>query len=115
MPGITIAWGDEALGIVVSLVALAVVLAVVNASIGRLARLVSVPLNLLTLGFFAVIVDAALLLLVALLVDLAGTALIVIGGFPPDLTLRGRRHRPALGASSSAPSRPLLTVLIPRA
>ncbi len=72
VPGITIAWGDQAEGIVVTLVVLALVFGIVNASIGRLARLLSIPLNVLTLGLFSVIVNAALLLLVAWLVGLVG-------------------------------------------
>jgi putative membrane protein len=86
VPGIEIAWGDDALVIVISLVTLGAVLAVVNASVGRILRIVSLPLNLLTLGFFAVVIDAALLLLVAFLVDAAWQPLLVIGGFPPELT-----------------------------
>ena len=105
VPGITIAWGDEAEVIVVTLVALALVFGIVNASVGRLARSLSIPLNLLTLGSFAVVVDAALLLLVAWPGRASGDRLIVIGGFPPDLTLAGRRSPLALEPSSSAPSR----------
>jgi putative membrane protein len=114
VPGITIAWGDEAEGIVVTLLVLALVFGVVNASIGRFARLLSIPLNILTLGLFSVLVNAALLLLVAWLAGLPGTDLIVIGGFPPDLTpqavITAGAGAVVIGAVST-----LLALLIPRA
>jgi len=97
VPDVVIAWGDDALAIVASLLVLAVVLSLVNASIGRLLQVVALPLNLLTLGLFSVVIDAALLMLVAFLVDAVWQPLIVIGGYPPDLTL-GAVGAAALGA-----------------
>ena len=60
---------------------------IVNASIGRLLQVVALPLNLLTLGLFSVVIDGALLLLVAFIVDAAWQPLIVVGGFPPEMSL----------------------------
>jgi putative membrane protein len=85
VPGIEIAWSDDAAGIAITLLVLAVIFGLVNTSVGRVARLVSMPLNILTLGLFSVVLNAALLLAVAFVVDLLGEPLIVIGGFPPDL------------------------------
>lgn len=85
VPGIEIAWSDDAAGIAITLLVLAVIFGLVNTSIGRIARLVSIPLNILTLGLFSVVLNAALLLAVAFVVDLVWEPLIVIGGFPPDL------------------------------
>jgi putative membrane protein len=85
VPTIEIAWGDDGAGAVVTLVALAVVFGLVNAYVGPIARVLALPLNLLTLGLFSVVVNAGLLLLVALLIDLAWDPLLTIGGFPPDL------------------------------
>jgi putative membrane protein len=87
VPGIEVAWGEEGLVIAASLLALAVVLAAVDASLGRVLRLVAIPLNLVTLGLASVVVDAAILLLVAFIVDAAWEPLIVVGGFPPELSL----------------------------
>lgn len=95
VPGIEIAWSDDAAGIAITLLVLAVVFGLVNTSIGRIARLVSIPLNILTLGLFSVVLNAALLLAVAFVVDLVWEPLIVIGGFPPDLSW------PALVAAAS--------------
>jgi putative membrane protein len=84
---IEVEWADEPEGIGVTLLILALVFGLINAFIRPLAKVVSIPLNIATLGLFSVMLNAALLLLVAYLVDLVFGPLIVIGGFPPDLTL----------------------------
>ena len=113
VPGIEIAWSDDAAGIAITLLVLAVVFGLVNTSIGRIARVVSVPLNILTLGLFSIVVNAALLLAVAFVVDLVWEPLTVIGGFPPDLAW------PALVAAASgalviSAVSTALTILIPQ-
>jgi putative membrane protein len=85
VPDIEIEWADDAPGIGLTLLVLAIAFGLVNALIRPIARLVSIPLNIATLGMFSVVLNAALLLGVAFLVDLAWGPLIVIGGFPPDL------------------------------
>lgn len=85
VPDIEIDWTDEAEGTLITLLALALVFGLVNAFIRPIARLVSIPLNIASLGMFSVVLNAALLLGVAFLVDLAWGPLIVIGGYPPDL------------------------------
>ncbi len=85
VPGIDIAWSDDAASIAITLLVLAVVFGLVNTAVQPAARLVSIPLNLLTLGLFSVVLNAGLLLAVAFVVDLMGEPLVVIGGFPPDL------------------------------
>jgi putative membrane protein len=112
VPGIEIAWGDDALGIALTLVALAIVFGLVNASIGSLARILSVPLNILTLGLFSVLLNAALLLLVALVVDLLWRPVIVIGGFPPELGLQALASA-AAGALLIGVVSTVLNLLIP--
>ena len=85
VPDIAIDWADEAEGIALTLLALALVFGLVNTFIRPIAKLVSIPLNILSLGLFSVVLNAALLLLMAWLVDLVFGPLIAIGGFPPDL------------------------------
>lgn len=85
VPDIRIDWPDDAGGIGVTLLALALVFGLVNASLGPIARLVAIPLNVVTLGLFSVILNALLLLAVAFLVDVVTDPLIVIGGYPPEL------------------------------
>jgi putative membrane protein len=63
------------------------VFGLVNAAVRPIARLVRLPLDLLTLGTFSLVLNALLLLAMAWLVDLVTDPLIVIGGFPPDLGL----------------------------
>jgi putative membrane protein len=87
VPDIEVAWSDEASGVVISLVVLAVVFGLVNAAVRPIARLVRLPLDILTLGTFSLVLNALLLLAMAWLVDLVTDPLIVIGGFPPDLGL----------------------------
>jgi len=93
VPDIEVTWSEEAASVVISLLVLAIVFGIVNAAVRPIARLVSLPLNILTLGTFSVILNAMLLLAVAFLIDLAADPLIVIGGFPPELGL------PALAAA----------------
>ena len=87
VPGFVIEWADDAPGIVILLLALALVFGLVNASLKPIARLVSLPLNIATLGLFSILLNAALLLGVAFLVDLVWRPVIVIGGYPPDLSV----------------------------
>jgi putative membrane protein len=85
VPDIEVDWGDDTATTLLTLLLLALLVGLVNAFIRPLARLVSIPLNLATLGMFSVVLNAALLLGVAFVVDLAWGPLLVIGGFPPDL------------------------------
>ena len=85
VPDIEIEWADDAPGIGLTLLVLAIAFGLINALIRPIARLVSIPLNIATLGMFSVVLNAALLLGVAFLVDLAWGPLIVVGGYPPDL------------------------------
>jgi putative membrane protein len=64
----------------VTLLLVALVFGLVNATLGRVVRVVSIPLYILTLGLFGLIVNGFLLWVVAWLSDLAGFGLNV-GGF----------------------------------
>ena len=66
-------------------VAVALILALINAYVKPILKVLSFPITLLTVGLFAFILNALLLLLVAWLsaqVDIDFT----IGGFPPNFT-----------------------------
>ncbi|MEA2025949.1 MAG: phage holin family protein [Chloroflexota bacterium] len=112
VPDIEIDWSDEAEGTLITLVALALVFGLVNAFIRPIAKLVSIPLNIATLGMFSVVLNAALLLGVAFLVDLAWGPLIVIGGYPPDLGLEAIATA-AMGSFIISVVSTALTILIP--
>ena len=75
-------YGGDPVGLlVVSLIA-----GVVNGLLKPILKLVSLPLNMMTLGLFGLVINAALLLLIAWLSDLIGITF-TIGDFPPDFSI----------------------------
>ena len=66
-------------------IVVAVILALINSYLKPLLKLLSFPITLLTMGLFAFVLNAALLLLVAYIADLANIVF-TIGGFPPSFT-----------------------------
>ncbi|MEJ6488683.1 phage holin family protein [Leucobacter sp. USCH14] len=62
-------------GQVITLVLVALVFGLVNGTLGKVVRFVSIPLYILTLGLFGLIVNGLLLAVVAWLSDLAGFGL----------------------------------------
>jgi len=111
-PEIEVDWGDEATNVAVTLLLVAAVFGLVNTFIRPIARLVSVPLNILSLGLFAILLNGALLLLSAFLTDLAFGPLIVVGGFPPDLSVEAVTTA-AMGSFIISAITAALTFLIP--
>ena len=85
VPGISVDWGEDPVRAAVIVVALAALFGIVQTLLKPRSPLVTIPARILTLGLFPVLVDAALLLLVAGIVDAVTEPLLVIGGFPPDL------------------------------
>ena len=67
------------------LLAVALILALVNTYIRPIVKALSFPITLLSMGLFTFVLNALLLLLVALLSD-ALKLDFKIGGFPPNLT-----------------------------
>ena len=72
-------------GDIVQLLILAVLFGVVNALVKPIVKLLTWPINMMTLGLFGFVVNAALLLAVAYVSDAFGIPFSV-GGFPPNLT-----------------------------
>ena len=99
-------------GITVTLFVLAIAFGLVNGFIRPIARLVSIPLDMATLGLFSVVLNALLLMLVAFGVDILVGPLIVIGGFPPELSL-GAIGAAAVGSVVISAISAALTILIP--
>ena len=66
-------------------VVVAVILALINSYLKPILKALSFPITLLTMGLFAFILNAALLLLVAFIAD-AIDIQFTIGGFPPNFT-----------------------------
>ncbi|MEX1296004.1 MAG: phage holin family protein [Candidatus Limnocylindrales bacterium] len=114
VPDIVVEWADGTDGVVATLLILALVFGLVNGFIRPIARLVSIPLNVATLGLFSIVLNGALLLLVALVVDFLFGPLIVVGGFPPELGLQAIAAA-AVGSFIISAISAALTILIPDA
>ena len=71
---------DDDYSPLVTLVLVALVFGVVNGTLGKIVRIVSIPFYILTLGLFALIVNGLMLWIVAWLSGLAGFGL-AVGGF----------------------------------
>jgi putative membrane protein len=85
VPAVTVTWGDDGTSVAVTLLFLALVFGLVNAFIRPLARIVRIPLDLVTLGLFSVALNAGLLLVSADLADRVAGPIIVVGAYPPVL------------------------------
>jgi putative membrane protein len=79
VPQITFAYGDDwwKLG------AVALILALVNSYLKPILKILSFPVTLMTVGLFAFVLNAVLLLLVTFVSSQLGLGF-TIGGFPPD-------------------------------
>ena len=67
------------------LLVVALILALINSYLKPILKVLSFPITLLTLGVFAFVLNALLLLLVAFVSDQFGLGF-TIGGFPPHFT-----------------------------
>ncbi len=66
-------------------VVVALILALINSYVKPILKALSFPITMLTMGLFSLILNALLLLLVAVLAD-AVDVNFTIGGFPPNFT-----------------------------
>jgi putative membrane protein len=73
-------------GDVVSLLILAVIAGLVNGLVRPIVAMFSLPLTFITLGLFGLVINAAMLLLVAWIAGLSGIDF-TVGGFPPAFGL----------------------------
>ncbi len=69
-----------------TLIVVAIIAGLVNAYIKPIIGAFSLPLTMMTFGAFGIVVNAALLLAIAFVADLAGFEF-TVGGFPPDFGL----------------------------
>ncbi len=77
-----ISYGDS----IPTLIVVAIIAGLVNAYVKPIIGAFSLPLTMMTFGTFGIIVNAALLLAIAFVADLAGFEF-TVGGFPPDFGL----------------------------
>lgn len=66
---------DTFLGGLFSFVVVTIIITVVNATLGTIVRIVSIPLRIITLGLFGIVINAFLLIVVGWLSDLIGFGL----------------------------------------
>jgi len=66
---------DHRIGYIITLLLVALVFGLVNGTLGKVVRFVSIPLYIITLGLFGLIVNGFLFAVVAWLSDLAGFGL----------------------------------------
>ncbi len=88
VPQITFPAADDLLKLQGSwwhVVVVALILALINSYVKPILRVLSFPITLLSLGLFALVLNALLLLLVAFIAD-AVDVKFTIGGFPPQFT-----------------------------
>lgn len=71
--------GDDPYSPIITLVLVALVFGLVNGTLGKLVRIVSIPLYILTLGLFGLIVNGFMIAIVVWLSQLAGFGLAVDG------------------------------------
>jgi putative membrane protein len=88
VPDIKLKYGSEPAQTLITLGVLAVVFAVINSYLRPLLRVLSLPINLLTVGLFSFALSAGMLVLLAWITDLAWQPVIRLGGFPPDLSIQ---------------------------
>lgn len=87
VPGIELAWSEDPTRTAIVLVVLAVLFGVINAYLRPILRVVSLPVNLLSMGLASFALNAALLLLLAWLVGTIWEPVLHVGGFPPDIDM----------------------------
>jgi putative membrane protein len=86
VPGIRLNLGESPVEAIITVGLLGLIFGLVNAYLRPVLRIVSLPLNLLTLGLFSFLLNAGLLLLVAYLADLVtNPPPMRLGAFPPTI------------------------------
>lgn len=85
VPGIQLAWSDDPTRTAIVLLVLAVLFGVINAYLKPILRVVSLPVNLLSMGLASFVLNAGLLLLLAWLVGAIWEPVLHLGAFPPTL------------------------------
>lgn len=70
---------DDNWGLIATYLIIALIFGLVNATLGRVVRFVSIPLRIITLGLFGIIINGFLLWVVAWLSGLLGFGLFISG------------------------------------
>jgi putative membrane protein len=73
-------------GNISTLIAVSLIAGVVNGLIAPVVKALSMPISMMTMGLFGIVVNAALLLLIAWITSIAKFDF-TVGGFPPTIDL----------------------------
>ena len=103
-----VTYDGELIGIVV----LALIFGVVNALIGRIVRLLTLPISFMTMGLVGFVINAGLLLVTAAVASVAKFDL-TVGDFPPDLLTADTIVAPFLGAIVLSLTSTVVRLVIP--
>lgn len=83
VPQIHVKWGTDEIQSLLTLGVLTLIFALLNSYLRPILKLLSLPINLITLGLFSFVINAAMLVILAWVVDLVWQPVFTIGGFPP--------------------------------
>jgi putative membrane protein len=86
VPQIQVEWGTDEVQAAITLGVLALIFALLNSYLRPILKLLSLPINLITLGLFSLVINAAMLVILAWVVDLVWQPVLTIGGFPPTFS-----------------------------
>ena len=86
VPQIKVQWGTDEVQTAITLGVLTLIFALLNSYLRPILRLLSLPINLITLGLFSFVINAVMLVILAWVVDLIWKPVFTIGGFPPDFS-----------------------------
>jgi putative membrane protein len=86
VPQIKVEWGTDQVQTAITLGVLTLIFALLNSYLRPVLRLLSLPINLITLGLFSFVINAAMLVILAWVVDLVWKPVLTIGGFPPTIS-----------------------------
>ena len=99
-------------GELVGILVLAVIFGVVNALVGRIVRLLALPISFMTMGLVGFVINAGLLLLTAAIASAAKFDL-TVGDFPPDLLTADTLVAAVLGAIVLSLTSTVVRLVIP--
>jgi putative membrane protein len=86
VPQINVQWGTDEVQTAITLGVLTLIFALLNSYLRPILRLLSLPINLITLGLFSFVINAVMLVILAWVVDLIWKPVFTIGGFPPTFS-----------------------------
>ena len=86
VPQIKVQWGTDEVQSLITLGVLTLIFALLNSYLRPILKLLSLPINLITLGLFSFVINSAMLLILAWVVDLVWKPVFTIGGFPPNFS-----------------------------